>query len=147
MKISRATLDDLQELSELFDAYRQFYRQESDVEGSKEFLRARIEKDEAMIFLCRNEEAISVGFTLLYPSFTSVGRKRIFVLNDLYVDKIARNKGVATSLLQAAADFARGNGAIRLHLETEKTNRAAQALYEREGWIKEDEVFHYNYTL
>ena len=94
-----------------------------------------------------NEEAISVGFTLLYPSFTSVGRKRIFVLNDLYVDKIARNKGVATSLLQAAADFARGNGAIRLHLETEKTNRAAQALYEREGWIKEDEVFHYNYTL
>ena len=86
-----------------------------------------------MIFLAEVGGKV-VGFTQLYPSFSSVRAGRAFVLNDLYVDIAARRLGVARALLQAAADFARADGAIRLELETDPDNRSAQALYRHMGW-------------
>jgi hypothetical protein len=32
---------------------------------------------------------------------------------------------------------------LRLELSTQKTNLAAQSLYEREGWLREEKFFHY----
>ena len=83
----------------------------------------------------------ALGFAQLYPSFTSAGMARIFVLNDLFVQPEARGRGIASALLRRAAAFAREAGAVRLTLSTEIGNEAAQALYRREGWAR-DEAFH-----
>ena len=139
MHVRRATIEDLETLVPLFDGYRQFYRLAGDMEGARRFLRERLAKGESAVFLAfAGGEA--VGFTQLYPSFSSGAMRRIFVLNDLYVAPEARRSGAGRALLEAAAEYGRREGAVRLMLQTELTNATAQVLYERAGWQR-DTVF------
>ena len=138
--VRRATIADLDQIALLFNAYRQFYGQAHDLALAREFLRDRIEQDQSVIFLALAADGSAAGFTQFYPSFSSASAKRIFILNDLFVDPVARRSGVGRALLQAAADFGRGAGAVRLTLSTAHTNTSAQSLYEANGWLR-DEVF------
>jgi len=138
-EVRQATVADLDLIVPLFDAYRQFYRQPSDPERARRFLLERVEHNQSVIFLSL-DGAAATGFTQLYPSFSSGAMARIFILNDLFVAPDARRRGTGAALLQAAADYARRVGALRLVLSTEESNAAAQSLYERSGW-KRDVVF------
>ena len=139
VRMRRAALADLDVLAPLFDDYRVFYRQVSDPAAARAFLGARIEADQSVIFIAELD-GTPAGFTQLYPSFTSVGMRRAYILNDLFVTPAARCRGVATGLLGTAVEFARGEGAARLTLSTAVDNHAAQALYRAAGW-KQDEAF------
>jgi ribosomal protein S18 acetylase RimI-like enzyme len=88
----------------------------------------------------------AVGFTQLYPMYSSVRTARTWILNDLYVDAGARRKGVARTLLDAAAAFAREAGAAGISLETSRDNAAARALYRAAGW-NEDATQWYSLSL
>src|SRR5215467_10081663 len=137
--IRQARVEDLELIVPLFDAYRQFYRQPSEPERAKEFLLERFEHNQSIIFLAF-ERAAALGFTQLYPSFSSGAMARIFILNDLFVIPEARRRGVGSALLLAARAHALRAGAVRLVLSTEVTNASAQTLYEKLGW-KRDTVF------
>jgi ribosomal protein S18 acetylase RimI-like enzyme len=145
---SRATLDDLDALATLFDGYRVFYKQASDPALARAFIEERLQHDESVIFIARdggNREAL--GFTQLYPMFSSVSARRIWVLNDLFVAPAARKCGVAHALMDCARDFAMRAGALRLILETAENNHAAQALYESLGYVRESGERHYALEL
>lgn len=145
---SRATLDDLDALAALFDGYRIFYKQAPDPAAARTFLEERLRRDESVIFIARdggNREAL--GFTQLYPLFSSVSARRIWVLNDLFVTPVARKCGVARALMGCARDFAMEAGALRLVLETAEDNHAAQALYESLGYVRESGERHYSLEL
>jgi len=144
--VRQATIFDLDVLVALFDAYRQFYRQPGDLGLARQFLRDRFEHNESIIFVAERAGS-AVGFTQLFPSFSSTAAARIFVLNDLFVSREARRSGVGALLLGAAARFGREVGAVRLTLSTEVTNVTAQALYEGEGWVRRDEFYVYNLAL
>ena len=131
--VRRATLEDVGAIAPLFNQYRMFYHQPSDEPLAQRFIAERLQRGESVIFIAE-VGGNTIGFTQLFPSFTSVGAGRVFVLNDLYVDIAARRLGAARALLQAATDFARAEGAIRLELETDHGNRSAQALYRHMGW-------------
>jgi ribosomal protein S18 acetylase RimI-like enzyme len=131
--ISRAGPADLDALAQLFDAYRQFYGQPSDVPRARDWLRSRLRVGESVVLLARRDAAI-VGFVQLYPMFSSVRTAKTWILNDLYVDAGARRGGIARSLLEAAAKFAREDGAAGISLETTQDNAAARALYRAAGW-------------
>jgi len=137
-----ATFDDLDLIAPLFDGYRQFYGQPSDLALAQNFLGQRLSKQESVIFLALDDKAQALGFTQLFPSFSSVRTQRIFILNDLFVAPTARGHGVGTLLLKAAAEFGQSQNAARLALSTGIENKAAQRLYEANGW-KRDEVFYY----
>jgi GNAT superfamily N-acetyltransferase len=139
-EVRQATVADLNLLVPLFDAYRQFYRQPSDPERARRFLLDRLEHNQSVIFLAF-DGAAAIGFTQLYPSFSSTAMARIFILNDLFVAPEGRRSGAGSALLQAAADYGRRVGAVRLALSTEITNKTAQSAYERMGW-KRDTVFY-----
>lgn len=128
--IRKALLVDLEDLVPLFDAYRQFYKQEPNREGARKFLAERLEREDSVVFVAL-EEGRAVGFTQLYPIFSSVGMGRSWLLNDLYVDASARKKGVGHDLLEAAKRWGRETGSRWLMLETSVDNYAAQALYEK----------------
>lgn len=136
----RAGIEDLELVVPLFDAYRQFYRQKPDIELARSFLSDRFRNGESVVFLALSSDGIALGFTQLYPSFSSGAARRIFILNDLFVTHAARRQGVGLALLQAAADFAQAEGAVRLTLSTALDNSTAQALYEIAGWQR-DKVF------
>jgi GNAT superfamily N-acetyltransferase len=144
--VRQATIFDLDVLVPLFDAYRQFYRQPGDLGLARQFLRDRFEHHESIIFVAERAGS-AVGFTQLFPSFSSTAAARIFVLNDLFVAPEARRIGVGAMLLGAAARFGREVGAVRLTLSTEVTNSTAQALYEGEGWVRRDEFYVFNLAL
>jgi ribosomal protein S18 acetylase RimI-like enzyme len=145
---SRATLDDLDALTALFDGYRIFYKQASDPALARAFIEERLQRDESVIFIARDGgKREALGFTQLYPLFSSVSARRIWVLNDLFVAPAARNRGVARALMDCARDFAMEAGALRLILETAEDNHAAQALYESLGYVRESGERHYSLEL
>ena len=146
IEIWRATLEDLDRIVPLFDAYRQFYRQPSDLERARSFLRERLERNQSVIFLSTENGAVT-GFTQLYSSFSSGSLARIFILNDLFVTPEARRRGTGTALLNAAAEHGRSAGAVRLVLSTEVGNQAAQSVYERLGWKRDTAFFVYQLAL
>jgi GNAT superfamily N-acetyltransferase len=139
----RAELDDLDALVPLFDAYRRFYGQPADLAGARAFIADRLKRGESVIFLAVVDGAI-VGFTQLYPSFSSVSMKRLWVLNDLFVTPDARKSGAGRALLERAERWAAETGAKGLTLSTQITNLTAQRLYEASGWTKDDEFVHYH---
>ena len=69
MNYRKATPEDLNYLSELFDAYRKFYGKVTDLEGAKTFLKNRISNAESEIYVSENSAAKLVGFVQLYPLF------------------------------------------------------------------------------
>lgn len=140
----QATIHDLDDLVLLFDHYRSFYRQPSDVKAARDFLLARLGHAQSVIFIARDlANSQAVGFTQLYPSFSSLSMKRVWVLNDLYVLENCRRQGVAKLLMEQARGFAVKTGAKGIELSTAPDNAAAQALYQKQGYVRDDEFVHY----
>ena len=140
LQIKQASIDDINIVAPLFNAYRIFYNQASDMAGATNFLYESIVKNQATLFIAFiNGEA--VGFTQLYPIFSSVSLRSALLLNDLYIAERARKLGVATALLNKAKEFGKQNNAGWLLLETAFDNYNAQSLYEKNGWIKQTDFF------
>ena len=145
LAITRAGPADLDALSVLFDGYRQFYGQPSDLPRARDWLRSRLRVGESVVLVAKRGGK-TVGFAQLYPMFSSVRTAKTWILNDLFVDSAARRGGVARALLDAAAAFARENGAAGISLETTRDNDAARALYRAAGW-NEDATQWYSLPL
>ena len=99
-----------------------------------------------MIFLAF-DGADAVGFTQLYPGFSSVSMARTFLLNDLYVVSSHRRHRVGSLLLEAAVAHAKAEQAVRMSLATHVVNTTAQAVYEGQGWEREKAFLTYNFKL
>ena len=142
--IRRAEQTDVPELARLFDLYRQFYNRSSDISGAERFLAERLQKGESVVFVAEGLKGELLGFTQLYPSFTSIGMARSWILNDLYVVECRRRTGVGRLLMRAAHELAIETGARSINLETQNENTKAQALYESLGYEVESSFRFYS---
>ena len=139
--IRPATIADLATVSYLFDQYRQFYGKTTDMKGAADFLTERFKQNESVILVALDSGEM-VGFTQLYPIFSSVSMQRAWLLNDLFVTPGGRGQGTGTQLLDAAKQMARNSQAKWLLLQTGADNKTAQAVYEKNGWRKESDWFY-----
>ncbi|GAC1616501.1 MAG: GNAT family N-acetyltransferase [Ktedonobacteraceae bacterium] len=132
----------------LFDAYRQFYKRPANREGAFDFLTQRFQEGSSVLFLAIGEEEqekpFAYGFVQLYPTFSSVSMKRLWILNDLFVIPEGRRQGVGTKLLERAHAFVVETHAKGLTLKTAVENVSAQALYESLGWQRDTHFFSYD---
>ncbi|WKA56699.1 GNAT family N-acetyltransferase [Planococcus shixiaomingii] len=144
MRVVQATVKDLEGVAELFDLYRVFYEQEKDMDAARNYIEQRLENEDSVIFAVKDGDKY-LGFTQLYPMFSSVSMKRMWILNDLYVAEEARKRGVGEMLMEKAKEFAIETGAKSLVLSTAVNNYSAQRLYEKLGY-KRDTAF-YSYEL
>lgn len=142
LRTVRATVKDAERVALLFDAYRQFYKQKSDLAGAQAFLSERLKRDESVIFLALAGDK-AVGFVQLYPCFSSTAMKRMWILNDLFVTPETRRGGAAKALMARARQWALETKADGLWLETAVDNHPAQRLYERMGWKRDNDYFRY----
>ncbi|MGE1173035.1 GNAT family N-acetyltransferase [Pseudomonas sp. BW7P1] len=136
-----ASLDDAEAIAPLLDKYRQFYGESSDLARSLEFIKQRFFLGESVIVVAEFNHEI-IGFTQLYPSFSSVTLERLWILNDLYVEASKRKKGAGLALLNAAKTFAQSTNAKQLFIEGADDNPRARDLYTRFGFI-ENTAYHY----
>jgi len=141
MIIRRAKKKDIGKLSILFDKYRIFYKQQSDIDNAKSFLKKRMKRKESVIFVADERDEL-IGFTQLFPIFSSVSMKRTWLLNDLYINEKSRGMGAATKLLETAKQFGVETESKWLILQTAADNYTAQKVYEKNGWVKETDFFY-----
>jgi ribosomal protein S18 acetylase RimI-like enzyme len=146
MKMIRATLNHLDELTPLVDAYRQFYKQPSDLNAVKAYLQERLSNNQCVVFIAYEGEE-PLGFTLLYHHYTTVALGHVWLLNDLFTKPEARRKGVGEVLLRRAAEFAKADGAKRIWLRTAVDNFTAQALYEKAGYKRDEQFYRYDFVF
>jgi GNAT superfamily N-acetyltransferase len=138
----RAIAADLEALVPLFDGYRRFYGEAADLELARRFIGERLALSDTVILLAETSGR-AVGFTHLFPIFSSTRCKRLWLLNDLFVDPAKRTRGVGRALLLAARAHAEATGACGLELATAHTNVTAQRLYESLGWKLDQTFRHY----
>ena len=146
-EIWRAGVEDLDLLVPLFDAYRQFYKRPSNPALCREYLRARLERDEAVVFMAGARKTEGLGFTLLYPTFASLHARPIWVLYDLFVSPTARKGGIGRQLMNRARAHAVETGAASIVLSTARTNLIGQQLYESLGYVQDKEFLNYELFL
>lgn len=143
MKICMVTQQTMGDVVPLFNAYREFYGQSSDLQQAEQFIQERVMGAESIIFLAYLEEE-PVGFAQLFPVFSSVAMKRAFLLNDLFVGKQARKQGVAQALMEQCYSYCQQEDARYMMLETARDNVQAQKLYEKMGMTIDDTVYYYS---
>lgn len=133
VKLAFAEAEDIAKVAILFDLYRQFYGQVSDLNGATNFLQTRLSRAESIIITAAVANK-TVGFTQLYPLFSSVRMKPVYLLNDLFVDPSFRKQGIATQLIEKAKELCKSKGFAGISLETEKTNIQGNRLYPALGF-------------
>lgn len=141
MTIIQANIEHLNDLVPLFNGYRMFYKQDSDMESAKTFLKERIQNKESIIYMAYIKEE-AVGFTQLYPLFSSVSMKPMYLLNDLYVKSNYRGKGIGEALINTSKALCEKQQNKGLALQT-ATDNPAQKLYERLGFVKDHDLYYY----
>lgn len=144
--VERIDASDVDALLPLFLDYLRFYERPIDASAARAFLRARLQKEESVVFLARVDDN-TIGFVQLYPAFASLALAPSWILNDLYVDAGARGRGAARALMLAARELALNNGAAEIFLQTARDNAPAQALYEDLGYQRDDAFLVYTLSL
>lgn len=145
MTTRKIAIIDIKKVSILFDNYRIFYENESDLEGSEKFIFERIQNKDSEIFVVENNQNDLVGFVQLYPIFSSTRMKRLWLLNDLFVDENYRNQGVSVLLINEAKNFCKETNSCGLILETAKSNEVGNRLYPKTGFSLDIEHNYYSW--
>lgn len=147
MIVREVVKNDIQQLSMLFNGYRLFYKKDSDLEGAKTFIEDRLKLQDSSIFICENEKGVLMGFTQLYPLFSSTRMKKLWLLNDLFVDKAFRGQGISKLLINRAKQLVKDTNACGFILETGKTNEVGNHLYPSVGMTRNITANFYEWNL
>ncbi|WP_449430044.1 N-acetyltransferase family protein [Pseudomonas putida] len=145
MRIIKATLDHLELLAPMFVKYREFYGQLPNPDNSRRFLEKRLKRDESVIYLALADDDNDklLGFCQLYPSFSSLSLKRVWILNDIYVAEESRRMLVADHLMREAKKMAKDTNAVRMRVSTSSDNHVAHKTYESIGFREDTEFKSY----
>jgi GNAT superfamily N-acetyltransferase len=147
MKIIPATLQWLPQLALLFDNYRVFYQKTSNIAGATAFLQDRLTQSDSQIFLLVNEEeSKAMGFTQLYPLWSSTRMGKLWLLNDLFIHPAHRGQGYAILLMDRAKQWARETKSVGIMLETAKTNEIGNRLYPKADFQLDTDFNWYHWT-
>ncbi|MFT4612328.1 MAG: GNAT superfamily N-acetyltransferase [Psychroserpens sp.] len=136
--MTQAKLKNLDDLAALFDGYRTFYKQDSNLEATKRFLKQRMIKNDSIIYITYDNDQ-AIRFTQLYPLFSSVAMQPIYLLNDLFVISKYRAQGIGEALINHANHLCQSENNKGLAIQTAFDN-TAQHLYERLGFVKDTDL-------
>ena len=146
-KIIEAESKHIEQVGKLFDLYRQFYKYDSNLITSTNYIKDRINNKESKIFIAINNDNEAIGFVQLYETFGSLHLGKIIILYDLYVKEEFRKHGIGKKLMEKSEEYAKFIGAKGIELSTAKDNLTAQSLYEKIGYIRDNEFYSYSYEI
>ena len=146
-KIIDAEKKHIKNVGELFDLYRQFYKYESNLIQSTNYIKERIYNKESKIFIAINNREEPVGFVQLYETFGSLDLGKIIILYDLYVKEDHRKNNIGRQLMIKSHEYAKKINAKRIQLSTAIDNYIGQSLYESLGYVKDDDFYTYDFEI
>ncbi|WP_196138664.1 GNAT family N-acetyltransferase [Aliikangiella sp. G2MR2-5] len=145
-QIREASIEDLGELAELFRQYCRFYATSPTEESCTAFIKERLVKSDSLLFVAKSEGKLA-GFVQIYPSFSSVAMQKVWILNDLFVSREYRCRGIAGKLLKTVEKNGRTKNIFSIKLATEVTNHLAAKLYQSHGFKRIDNFHYYSKKL
>ena len=146
-KIIDAEKKHIKNVGELFDLYRQFYKYESNLIQSTNYIKERIYNKESKIFIAINNREEAAGFVQLYETFGSLDLGKIIILYDLYVKKNHRKNKIGKQLILRSHEYAKKINAKRIQLSTATDNFIGQSLYESLGYVKDTDFYTYDFEI
>ena len=146
-KIIKAESNHIEQIGELFDFYRQFYKFESNLIESTNYIKDRINNNESTIFIAISDADEAIGFVQLYETFGSLDLGKIIILYDLYVKEDRRKNNIGRQLMIKSHEYAKKINAKRIQLSTAIDNYIGQSLYESLGYVKDDDFFTYDFEI
>ena len=146
-KIIEAESNHIEQVGELFDLYRQFYKYESNLFESTNYVKDRIINKESIIFIALNDVNQAMGFVQLYETFGSLDLGKIIILYDLYVKKDHRKNKIGRQLMLKSHEYAKKISAKRIQLSTATDNFIGQSLYESLGYVKDADFYTYDFEI
>ncbi len=146
-KIIEAEPKHIEQVGELFDLYRQFYKYESNLIESTNYIKDRIKNNESIIFIAINDANKAIGFVQLYETFGSLDLGKIIILYDLYVKKDHRKNNIGRKLMIRSHEYAKKINAKRIQLSTATDNFIGQSLYESLGYVKDIDFYTYDFEI
>ncbi len=143
LQVRKLTEKYIDKLVDVVDEYREFCGFSRSYKETKEFLLYLLVEKKSTTFIAINSDDEVMGFINLYPSYSTLALRKIWILNDLAVSTKFRRLGVAQLLIKQGLLFAQETGAIRVELKTEKSNLGAQKLYSEIGFnIDNDNIYY-----
>ena len=146
-KIIKAESKHIEQVGELFDLYRQFYKYESNLIKSTNYIKDRITNNESIIFIAINDANEAIGFVQLYETFGSLDLGKIIILYDLYVKKNHRKNNIGKQLMIKSHEYAKKINAKRTQLSTATDNFIGQSLSESLGYVKDIDFYTYDFEI
>lgn len=146
-KIINAEEKHIEEIGILFDLYRQFYKYESNLIESTNYIKDRINNNESTIFIAISDANEAIGFVQLYETFGSLDLGKIVILYDLYVKEDHRKNNIGRKLMIKSHEYAKKINAKRIQLSTAIDNYIGQSLYESLGYVKDDDFYTYDFEI
>ena len=147
INIVKANSKHIKDIGYLFDLYRQFYKYDSNLIESTNYIKDRINNKESKIFIAINDNNETIGFVQLYETFGSLDLGKIIILYDLYVKKDHRKNKVGRQLMLRSHEYAKRINAKRIQLSTATDNFIGQSLYESLGYVKDTDFYTYDFEI
>ena len=147
IKIIKAEQKHIKEVGILFDLYRQFYKYESNLIESTNYIKDRINNNESTIFIAISDADEAIGFVQLYETFGSLDLGKIIILYDLYVKEDHRKNNIGRQLMIKSHEYAKKINAKRIQLSTATDNFIGQSLYESLGYVKDIDFYTYDFEI
>ncbi len=118
--------------------------QTDDVQFSHTFEEA-LASDELISLMIFEEDGVPVGFANLMTIYSVWTHGKALILDDLYLNPIARGKGYGKQALEFIEEFAAARGCKRLQFQSEVTNPNAMEFYISQGYSPADMKFYVKY--
>jgi GNAT superfamily N-acetyltransferase len=137
----RFTPADLADLDLLLELMGEFYAAERlrfDVPAARRALQGLLRDRAFGIIHLIHWGAEVIGYVVLTFGFSLEFRGRFALLDELYVRERFRARGAGKASLQWIETIARQEGIHAVHLEVERANTRAQAVYRRAGYATHD---------
>ncbi len=144
--IRRATRADSKEFLKLLTIFAKWeHLKPPDAEAKVRIIQDIFEKKRANLFVASSEKKL-LGYALYFYSYASFTALPTLYLEDLFVIKDSRKKGVGKALFNRCVEEARKNGCGKMEWAVLTWNEKALEFYEKEGG-RRDGVFVYKLDL
>ena len=88
----------------------------------------------------------AVGYAIFFPHFATFRGQRGIYLEDIFITKPARGKGVGEMMLKHIAKLAKARGFERIDFQVLEWNTPAIGFYESLGALRDEEERHFKFT-
>lgn len=87
-----------------------------------------------------------IGYAVFYPNFATFRGQRGLYLEDIFIKKEFRGKGVGEAIIKYLAKLAKSRGFERIDFQVLEWNAPAIKFYEKLGAHRDEEERHFKFT-